>query len=512
MAAGCPRLPSSRFVFLLVPAVCASAMAQEPAQGSRNLPLGHWAYEYIGRLRDRGYLANLNPLVQPYRRLEVAKGLSVLDPDTLNRAVREWVSLLRDELAPELLRLARGSGGKVGVELAVGGRVSTSQRLDPLRPLGEEDAWPRFSAAGWLETGPLAAESRLAGDVYLTYDPDGVDPGQRRGGRTDNAYVSATFPFGGITVGRLKRNWSAIGTNGLMVSDVATPYPQLEFEAAVGRLTLRSFTGELETLGSSKRYLAAHRLDYQSRDFVASFGESFLYVPGEGQLALRYLNPLEFFFFDADNQPTDHAVNLLLDAQVWYRRGVTAFYFEWMLDDIDVIPGARDPEPLLYAFRVGSRVSPRAGWFNLSLEYQQVAAFAYRTPNVVDRYSFLGRGLGENYSDFDRLTLAADLFPRVRGLRISPTLALQRQGEGNFRDSVPPMAEYLASPTIFLGTAERTFRLGVRGRYQPNRYVWVSWDVGENFVENVGHVVDMSERRFAAVVELGAAVPLGRRN
>ena len=44
------------------------------AQAARYLPTDHWTYEYIGRLRDRGMLTSLHPLVQPYRRIDIARG------------------------------------------------------------------------------------------------------------------------------------------------------------------------------------------------------------------------------------------------------------------------------------------------------------------------------------------------------------------------------------------------------------------------------------------------------
>src|SRR5574341_2440283 len=69
----------SRIAALVVLAVATSAgplrSQTAPAPGgSRYLPLDHWAYQYVTRLRERGYLGNLNPLAQPYRRLEVARG------------------------------------------------------------------------------------------------------------------------------------------------------------------------------------------------------------------------------------------------------------------------------------------------------------------------------------------------------------------------------------------------------------------------------------------------------
>jgi hypothetical protein len=102
----------------------------------------------------------------------------------------------------------------------------------------------------------------------------------------------------------------------------------------------------------------------------------------------------------------------------------------------------------------------------------------------------------------------ADVFPPVPGLRLTPTLQLQRQGEGNFRDSIPPQAEYLASPAIFLGVKETTYRVGLRGWYQPVRFAWLGWDVGANVIRNRGNVSGADQSDFSAVAELGVRVGL----
>ena len=57
-----------RVILLLGASTPSLAVAQTAA---RLIATDHWAYEYIGRLRDRGYLGDLNPLVQPYSRIEV---------------------------------------------------------------------------------------------------------------------------------------------------------------------------------------------------------------------------------------------------------------------------------------------------------------------------------------------------------------------------------------------------------------------------------------------------------
>jgi hypothetical protein len=484
--------------------------AQDVAMGSRRVATDNWSYEFIVRLRDRGYLANLNPLVQPYRAQEVARGLLELDPDTLPEPEAGWVALLREEYWREIGRLEGERDVKWGAMVAAGARASTSQRLDPLRPTGEEDVWPWLNAGAWVEAGPVVGEVRLLGDTYLSDDPDGLDPGQRRAARTDHAYVAADFPVASLIVGRLKRNWSRTHTNGLMVSDVSTAYPQLDFELRAWRFALRSFTGELDGIDGLKRYVAAHRLDYQAGDFVVSFGESILYASATG-LQVRWLNPFEFLFFDHDNEPVDASQNLMLNLETWYRLGGVVLHGEAFLDDIDVDPDeGQEAEPPVYGFTLGAEFNSVAPWLQLGAEYQQVSAWAYRTPNFVDQYSFLQRGLGENYSDYDRLTLWADLYPQTRGLWVTPVLQLQRQGEGDFRDSI--VGGYQGEPAIFLGVKETTYRAGLRARWQPLKYFWIAFDFGHNWVRNKDHVEGSNVTEFEAVGEIGGTIdfPLRR--
>jgi len=168
---------------------------------------------------------------------------------------------------------------------------------------------------------------------------------------------------------------------------------------------------------------------------------------------------------------------------------------------------------LTYAFSAGVRLTSMAPSLELAAEYRQVSAFAYRSPAGVDTWSYFDRGLGDNFSDYDRLTLSASLFPRVPGLRLSPTLQIQRKGEGDFRDPVPtPDAAHRASPHLFLGTRETTLRIGLSGRYQPSRWVFVDWDAGANLVTDAEHVAGDDLTEFSGVARLGFTfeLPNGR--
>jgi hypothetical protein len=498
-------------VIVLLTFAAAPALAQSPATGSRYLPLDHWAYEYVERLESRGLLPGLNPLVQPYRRLDVAWELARLTPDSLRAPMAGWVRMLKDEFSRELATVAGEKDVRWGLETMAGAHGSTSRRLDAARPLGSGDLWPWYRGGGWVETGPLAAETRVYGDTHFRDDPDAPDPGYdpraQRGGRTDNAYLSVALPFGAIEAGSFTRNWGPIGSPSLMVSGVPTVYPQVGFEARAGRFTLRSFAAELDTVGGQKRQFFAHRIDYHTKDLTLSFGESNLYV--YPSLLLRFLNPVDFLFVDGP-QVGEPGQNLMLDAQFWLRRSGWVLYGDGLLDDIDVTPETPKPEPPQYAFTLGARLTALPPWVELRTEYQQVGAWTYRTPNYVDRYSYFNRGLGANYSDYDRLTLWADLYPPVRGLRLSPAALLQRQWEGNFRDSIPG-GYYWGRPALAYGVGETTLRLALRGRYQPLRQAWLAWDVGPNFVRNKDHVIGARKTEFEGTAEIGVRLDFPRR-
>ena len=484
------------------------------AAGSRYLPLDDPAYEGIRILQEAGYLEGLNPLLHPYHRADVGDAVAALDPGAMPAGPAHWARLLRAEFSTAGAPAAGAAEDRVrwGSWVEGGARGSTSRRLDPVRPLGDANkGWPYGRAEVGFSEGPLAADLVLLADRYLRDDPDGFDP-QRRIGRSETAYLSFAFPHGEIAVGRLARNWGMLGAPGLMVGSSPTPYPQIALAVEAGRFRLHSFLGELDTLETAKRYLAAHLMDLVWPNLVLSFGESILFAGDQPGFSIRHLLPIEVFYFDSDAPPHDVTQNLMLDWSAWWRRGPVQAYLEFLLDDVDLTPpkGA-DREPTSYAVTLGGRLTPGRSPVTLGLEYTRVSAWAYRTPNLIDRYSYLNRGLGANFSDFDRMRVFADWLPPVDGLRLTPEVQVLRQGEGSFRLPDPDQAAYLASPNVFLGTIETTVRGALTGRYQPVRNGWIGWDLGVNRTTDFEHVPGRDKTAFEGTAEVGVRFDLVKR-
>ena len=507
------------------------ASAQEPGRmGSRILSLDSWTYEAIERLRTRGYLPGLNPMVQPYRRIDVAAELVGVDADELEEPTAGWVRMLTRELAPEFARLSESedeaAGQRVGFQFLLGATGADSRRRDPLIPYRTTDneglkdrAWWSWAGGLWLETHNIAAETRLFKDNWFKEvhgDPDGINPGGYKWlGRTDNAYLTLAYPWGDIWVGRFTRNWGPIGQTGMMIGDNATSYPQIGLDLGRGNLTFHFMAGELESIDGRQRYIVGNRLDYRRGNFWASIGESALYA-GESAV-LRLFNPLEAIFFDisANHDPDAISGNVMLNAMVWARVGQGTLYGEFVLDDFDLNSRTgksnRPVFPTVYHLSLGGRYLGVSDRLELGFDYRRVSAWSYRPTN--DRppeiWRHLDRGLGDPWSDYDRLTLRADLYPSVEGLRISPVLQFQRKGEGDYR--LPFQERQADFPGIFLGVKETTKRVGVQGRYQPRSEVFLEWDLGRSFVSNAGHVDGSSEGRFSFLMRLGLTFEFPRR-
>ena len=495
------RLVFLRILLFLLPGLFAppSASAQDPGRiGSRILSLDSWTYEAIERLRSRGYLPGLNPLAQPYRRIDVAAELIGVDADSLQGPTAGWVRMLRRELVPELRRLSgedeededdADAGQRMGFQFLLGATASDSRRRDPLMPYRTSEneglhdrAWWSWAGGLWIETHNVAAESRLHWDTWykkLHGDPDGQNPGGFKGlGRTDNAYLTLAYPWGNIWVGRFKRNWGPIGQTGMMIGDNATSYPQIGLDLGRGALSLRFIAGELESVNGRQRYIVGNRLDYRRGNLWVSVGESALYS-GESAV-LRLFNPLELIFFDhnANNQRTEISGNVMFNGMFWTRVGQATLYGEFALDDFDLNPRTgkvdRPIEATSYHLSLGGRYLGISDRLELGFDYRRVSAWSYRSGVVTEIWTHLDRGLADPWSDYDRLTLRADWYPSVQGLRVSPVLQFQRKGEGDYRIPLPPRDEQLALPGIFHGVLETTKRVALQGRYQPRREVFRS--------------------------------------
>lgn len=490
------------FVVAAVLIPCGSARGQ----GSRLVPLDHWSYEYILRLQRRGHLLELHPTALPYTYGEVRSSLEDLNARRLSRRERTWARRLAAEFGrPERRRNAR-RGPIVGGALQPGIRVSSHDRLDPLRYLDGEDVtleaaglnlYPNVAGQIFLMHGPLVAQAGLRFDVYYRDDPDGLNASNRLIVRNEDVYAGYGSRYVSIYLGRFRHHWAPPGADALLLSENPVGVDHLNLRLGGRRLALRSILGELDSItsdgrytgaagadsvaGSIRRFLAAHRFDWRpSRSFALSLMESTLYSSESSGISLKFLNPLNLHAFAVDGRPKNDENNGLLTGMLWLQYRRLTVQGQLLLDDFDLLGESGEaPSAAL------SGTLTYAGWpaVDLGGSLTAVTARAYNTHQPEGRYLYLLRGIGTQFNDYVELSGFA-AFYRNWGdvdVKLKPKLDLLWQGERDIRQRYPIPEEGVDA--ILTGDVSRTVRPAVEVRLQGSRMWWMTVDVGPIFTD-----------------------------
>ena len=153
------------------------------AQENNFVPLQDPVYSDIQYLQHLGYLEELHPTALPYRHKEVrrayrqardrsnGKRMSYEESSALKR-IERYLEQTGSLQAGE--HSGRGDQRNVaaGWKAEVGLRAANSERLDVLRPLGEESIWPNARLAGYLEYEQWIARANLTFDYYTFFQGD----------------------------------------------------------------------------------------------------------------------------------------------------------------------------------------------------------------------------------------------------------------------------------------------------------------------------------------------------
>lgn len=473
-------------------------------QGTRRasgyLSLGHWAYPYLDLLIDRGTIRSLDPLIRPFRRIDVARAILEAERDDLTVAEREWLGLVRRELEREFIGLeeAGASAPYVSGSVGFGVRGMSDSHRDVLRPEGKGALYPFISVQAVAEFPNVAAELRFRWDDWLGNDPQFPEGDVTEShpnflgafdfrGRTEEGYMEVQIPFFRFMLGRINRNWGLASRSGLLVSGFPYSYDQVAYRVGADCLNLTGFVAQLDEFdGNVKRWLSTHRVSWRPRANLAlSVGESVVYGGENRGFDFRLSNPMSVWLvggYGRDYEEGPNSNNSMTELSAWWRpAGDLITYLSLLIDDF---PGGGTPAQ--YAFTLSVQ-APRLGRrLSLRLVYDQVAALTYRTVLDHQRYTTREVGLGHDITDSDRVAVQLDWYP-PGGLRLSPALQLMRRGEGDLRDPWPADASE-EGPVLFIGQVETTLRLSLSGSWLPERWLWMTWDVGVNHVEDVGHL------------------------
>jgi hypothetical protein len=477
------------------------------AQASPYVPLDDPHLPAFEHLVARGDVLDPSPLVRPFRRADAVRMLDsalaegrARDTGLVNALRQAWTED-RDEARWEVV-------GRAGFE------AYSHARRDPLHPGGPDGIRPYLDLGLEAAFGNLVLATRPAIEPRLIRDPDW--PGRRDldvTGRQVEGYISAQFKYARLYYGEMDQNWGPVGLPGIPVSDYGYPHPRFGLEIGSERFRLSAQASTLEdvtdTAGQvNHRYFFAHRLDAGiSRRFRLGLWEAAV-LGGPGRsFDARYRNPVTLLLL-ANEYGLGDKGNILVGVDFsWRIADRTTLMGQFGLDDFQYRNTSGPTRiPNRYAFTVmgtGPLLS-RMAW---RAAYTQASSLAFRAQNPIENFTDQGVGLGRSLADNDQLTLriTAPLSPRWL---IAPELTLLRQGEGDLNSPFPTGTAAGATPTLFIGTRERTWRaaLGLSGQQGP---LALTADAGLHYIQNEDHAAGRNRTRFLGRVR--ATVGLGRK-
>jgi hypothetical protein len=483
---------------LLVAMVLAGvfAPAQAAAQASPYLSLDDPRLPLLEHLIARGEVEDPLPMVRPFRRADAVRVLAVADSSTATSA--GLIARLRAELEDP-------AGNRWRIEGRAGGQAYSHARRELVQPFGPDGARPYVELTGEASFGRILMVTRPVVEPRLTLDPDW--PGRRDvdvAGRMADAYLSAQFKYGSVFYGQMDRNWGPVGLPGIPLSNYGYERQGLALEIGNRSLRLSALATELQdetdSLGRTvHRYYFVHRLHAGlSRRLAVALWEGVVVAGVSRNFETRYRNPLSLSYL-ANTIGLGDRGNVLLGADIrWQAFGRTTFNAQLAVDDFWYRNRQRNRDRWALTIGAEGPLLETAAWHVL---YTQVSSLALRAFDRADNFTDAGVGIGRNFTDQDQLSLRVTLPVRSRWL-VSPELTLLRQGEGGINDPypVPDAAGVLSTPSLFIGTVERTYRaaVGLSGRTGP---LDLAANAGFHHVVNSGHLEGRTDSGFVGRIQ-----------
>jgi len=488
---------------LLAPAVLAMCVVvarpgSSSAQASPYIPLDDPRLPMLEHWIARGDVRDPSPQVRPFRKIDAVAALqaAIEDTDRPDPALAALLAAFTEDT----------STARWQVDANVGAQAYSNARRDPLHPAGPSGIRPYLDLGLTGVFGNVVAVARPTVEPRLTDDP--AWPGRRNldvTGRHADAYVSAQFTWVRLFYGQMDMNWGPDGTYGIGLSNYGYPRLAIGFELGRPSFGLRALAADLLDQTDADgtvihRYFFAHRLQLQlSQRLSLGLWETTVLAGPDRNFDSRYRNPVSLLLLANEYGLGDDG-NILVGLDADWRLGRIRLQGQVAIDDIsyqDRSAPDRNPDRWALTLAASGPLGRRAAWRAL---YTQASSLAFRAFDPIENLTDAGVGLGRSYADNDQLTLTISL-PATPTWLVVPELTVLRQGEGRLSDPYPTGTARGATPQIFIGVVEKTFRaaLGLYGRQGP---FGLTANVGLHHIRDADHVAGRTETEVEGFLQV----------
>ena len=319
-----------------------------------------------------------------------------------------------------------------------------------------------------------------------------------RGGYTANVkrgYVQINAGQFNVLMGRDAIFWGASPQTSVGISDNSPPFDQVRLTGTFGKFKATAFTAQLDATWNdenirylAKRYLSGHRLDYQHNDRLEiGIAEWVLYGGDAQTLDFKYANPVTFYYALQYNAKADDNVMFAFDIAIRPVDGVR-LYGEWLIDDFQYVPGARDPHAVAWLCGLDWYPKKLARQLGINTEYARVNRWAYTHLVPDNQFTHFGAMIGHPIgTDADTFTMRA-AYQFTVSTKAEFAARFSRNGEGTIADRFyGEDFDALPFPT---GVVERITAFGGTVTYRPRR-TWnarltYAWQHTRNYQHSAG--------------------------
>ena len=319
-----------------------------------------------------------------------------------------------------------------------------------------------------------------------------------RGGYTGNVkrgYVQINAGQFNVLMGRDAIFWGASPQTSVGISDNSPPFDQVRLTGTFGRFKATAFTAQLDATWNdenvrylAKRYLSGHRLDYQHNDRLEiGIAEWVLYGGDAQTLDFKYANPVTFYYALQYNAKADDNVMFAFDIAIRPVDGVR-LYGEWLIDDFQYVPGARDPHAVAWLCGVEWYPKKLARQLGIYSEYARVNRWAYTHLVPDNQFTHFGEMIGHPIgTDADTFTMRVS-YQFTVSTQVEFAARVSRNGEGTIADRF--YGEDFNALPFPTGVVERITAFGGTVTYRPRR-AWnarltYAWQHTRNYQHSAG--------------------------
>ncbi len=321
------------------------------------------------------------------------------------------------------------------------------------------------------------------------------------------------MPFGDaeldILVGRDFVHWGASPNKSVGISDNSPSFELIRlagtFPCKIGTLKFTAFSTQLnstwfddgETRYLAKRYLSAHRLDYQYSDWLEiGVSEWVLYGGDVQSVEWNYLNPVIPYYAVQYNANRDDNLMLGFDAAIRPLDGVR-LYAEWVADDFQYNPNTDDPNAVTWLTGLEWYPILTKRQLGIHTEYVHVNRWAYTHLDPDNQFTHYGTMIGHPIStDADLFTLRLS-YQATSSTLLETRISHQRNGEADITDRF--YGEDYENIPFPSGVVERLTEFRIGCKYRPIIGINGSVNYGWRHIQNSEHKQNISKQQHRIV-------------